>query len=333
MTSRIIKAAVREFFKVRAGLIPLVVFTLLLGLINVLVINQKIVLYLFYLPVVFAAWMLPKRDAVSVAVLATLLVVAYVMFLPETFTYTQDAYLIWTELAIWSGILIVTAYLVATLRVRTQEALANLQRAYTGVLSILSKFIETVDADTEAHSVRVSVWAVRIAEELGVKREGIEEVRIASLLHDVGKVEVSVDILRKAAALSKDEQDHIRQHASRGAAMIKPVGGMLSHIADAIEAHHEKYDGTGYKGLKGEEIPMVSRIIAVADSFDAMLSDRPYRRGMSLDEAIDGIVASAESHFDPKIVVALQTIINREGEKALTGTMQKAGQDNPLAMA
>jgi len=318
MKSKIIRMVARELFKVRPGLIPLVVFTIFLGLINVLIVNQKIVLYMFYLPVIVAAWMLPKRDAVAVAVLATLLVAAYVMFLPETFTYTQDDLLLWSELAIWSGILVVTAYVVSTLRLWTQEAMSNLHRAYAGVLSILSKFIETVDADTEAHSVRVSAWSVKIAEELGSKRAVVEEARIAGMLHDVGKIDVSVEILRKAAALSKEEQDQIREHTSRGAAMVKPVGGMLSHIADAIEAHHEKYDGTGYTGLQGEEIPFVSRIIAVADAFDALLSDRPYRRGMSLNEAMDSITSSAGSHFDPRIVASLQKIVNREGDRAIS---------------
>jgi len=322
---------IRELLKVRPGLLPLVVFTMLLGLINVLVVNQKIVLYLFYLPVVFAAWMLPKRDAVGVAILAVLLVLAYVMFLPGTFTYAQSQILMWTELAIWSGILVVTAYLVATLRVWTHQALRNLKRAYGGVLSILSKFIETVDADTEAHSVRASAWAVRITEQLELDRDTIEEVRVAGLLHDVGKVDVSVEILRKAAELSKEEQQDIRQHTARGAAMVKPVGGMLVHIADAIECHHEKYDGSGYKGMKGEEIPIVARIIAVADAFDALLSDRPYRKGVSVQEALDTIVDSAGSHFDPKVVAALQEIVRQDGDHALAEALRAADEMDPLA--
>jgi len=316
----------REIFRVRPGLIPLVVFTILLGVINYMVVNQKVVLYLFYLPVIFSAWILPKRDAVGIAMLAAMMVVAYMMFMPTKFAYAQSSYLVWTEIAIWSGILVVTAYLVSTLRLWTHEALANLQRAYSGVLAILSKFIETVDADTEAHSVRVSAWAVRIAEELRLDRSTIEEIRIAGMLHDVGKIEVSVDILRKAASLSEAEQASMREHTVRGAAIVKPVGGMLSRIADTIEAHHEKYDGSGYMGLKGEEIPITSRVIAIADAFDALLSDRPYRKGMIMEEALDSIVGASGTHFDPKVVVALQNIINREGEKALSQALAQSGE-------
>ncbi len=330
METKVRRTILRELFKVRPELIPLVLFTILLGVINLLVVNQKVVLYLFYLPVVFTAWRLSKRDAVEVAVLAAAMVIAYVVFKPERLHYVQNRTMLWMELATWGGILIVTAYMVSTLRAWTQEAIRDLQRAYTGVLSILSKFIQTVDADTEAHSVRVSAWAVQIGRELAVKKGLIEEIRIAGLLHDVGKVDVSVDILRKAAALSQNEQDEVREHTHRGAAMVKPVGGMLSHIADAIETHHEKYDGSGYKGLKGEEIPLVARIIAVADAFDALLSDRPYRKGVGVFNAMDGIVASASSHFDPRVVTALQKIVDSDGEQAITEALKVADSMNAV---
>ncbi len=332
MNGRVIRTGIRELFRVRPGLLPLVIFTILLGVANVLVVNQRVVLYLFYIPVIFAAWWLPKRHAVGVAGLAALMMIAYALFRPDKMVTRADTAYLWTELLIWGGILVVTAYVICTLRGWTQDAMRNLQRAYSGVLSILSKFIQTVDADTEAHSVRVSAWSVRIGEELGLEGELIEEIRIAGLLHDVGKVDVSVEILRKAAALSEDEQEKVREHTTRGAAMIKPVGGMLSHIADAIEAHHEKYDGSGYAGLKGEDIPMVSRVIAVADAFDAMMSDRPYRKGLGIFKAVDSIVGSSGSHFDPKVVAVLQKIINRDGERAFDQTIQAAAAIAPTGL-
>jgi putative nucleotidyltransferase with HDIG domain len=317
MAGKIGRGVFRELSRVRPGLLLLVVFLVLLGLVNWLVVNQKVVLYVFYVPVVFAAWLLPKRDAVSVAILAAMMVVAFAFFIPGKLATAGGHHMLWAELGIWGGILVVTAYMVALLRAWTMEAMRNLQRAYGGVLSILSKFIQTVDADTEAHSTRVSAWSVRLAEELGLSKALVEETRIASLLHDVGKVDVSVELLRKAAELSDEEVTQVRQHTIRGAAMIKPVGGMLSHIADAIESHHEKYDGSGYKGLKAEQIPLVARIIAVTDAFDALLSDRPYRKGVGIFEAMDAIIASSATHFDPKIVAALKKIVDREGERAV----------------
>jgi putative nucleotidyltransferase with HDIG domain len=317
MNAKLQRRVFQELSRVRPGLLLLVVFLILLSLVNFLVVNQKVVLYLFYVPVVAAAWLLPKRDAVAVAVLAALIVVGYATFVPGKLDGPAARGMLWIELLIWGGILVVTAYLVAVLRRLTQEAMQNLQRAYGGVLSILSKFIQTVDADTEAHSARVSAWSVRIAREMRLEEPLVEEARIAGLLHDVGKVEVSVDLLRKAAALSSEETRQVREHAALGAAMLKPVGGILSRIADAIENHHEQFDGSGYKGLEGEQIPLVARVIAVADAFDALVSDRPYRKGVDVYRAMDTVAASSGTHFDPKVVSALKRIVDREGERGL----------------
>jgi hypothetical protein len=314
----------RELSRVRLELAALLAFVVLLGVINLLLVNQRVVLQVFYIPVVFAAWRLPKRHAVSVATLGALLVLAYAVYVPGKLVIPGGSMLAWVDLGIWGGILVVTAYLVSVLRARTDEAVRNLQRAYMGVLSILSKFIETVDADTEAHSVRVSAWSVHIAKEMRIGQTELEETRIAALLHDVGKVDVSVEILRKAASLSDQEQAEVRQHAQRGSDMVKPVGGMLTHIAENIESHHERFDGSGYKGLKGEEIPLPSRIIAVADALDAMLSDRPYRKGVGILAALDTILMASGKYFDPKVVAAFKRIVDREGDAAVAETSHEA---------
>ena len=317
---------VHELSKVRPGLIPLMVFTALLGVMNILLVNQKIVLYLFYLPVIMAAWTLGKRHAVSVAILAAVLVAAFAIYLPQSLDDSKSMSLLWAELSIWGGILVVTAYMVSTLRAWTEEAMRSLERAYSGVLAILSKFIETIDADTEAHCVRVAAWSVTIGREMNLSAEAIEELRIAALLHDVGKVNISVDILRKAAALSSDERHAIEEHTVRGASLVRPIGGMLGNIADIIEAHHENYDGSGYAGLQGEAIPPAARIIAVADVFDALLSDRPYRKSIGVFNALDNIVNGSGSRFDPDAVGALRSIINRGGEEVVAEVVEGAGK-------
>jgi putative nucleotidyltransferase with HDIG domain len=330
--SRLRHAILREIARIRPGLIPLVVFTAMLGFMNILLVNQKIVLYLFYLPVIIAAWTLRTRHAVGVAGLASALVAAYAYFLPDSLVYAGSTSLLWAELSTWAGILVITAYLISTLRLRIEEALESLERAYVGVLAILSKFIQATDADTEAHCVRVSAWGVSIARELAMDRAMVEKIRIAGLLHDVGKVDVSVEILRKAAGLSKDEHQSIREHAARGAQLVRPIGGILADIAGAIESHHENYDGTGYKGLKGEDIPLVARVIAVADVFDALLSDRPYRKSMGIFSALENLVVSSGSRFDPRVVNALQRIINRGGEEAVAEVLRAAGQMEAVAV-
>ena len=318
MNSRATSTVWRLLSQIRPSLIALVVFVLLLGLINWLLVGQHLILYLFYVPVVIGAWFLPKRHAVGVALLAAGLVVNYALYIPGKLAAPAAGAMLWADLGIWGGILVVTAYLVATLRAWTEEAMRNLHRAYRGVLSILTKFIQTVDADTEAHSVRVSAWGVHIAQAMGLERSAVEEVRIAGLLHDVGKVEISVDIIRRAAALSKEDKSLIQAHPASGAALVKPVGGMLASIADAIESHHEKVDGSGYNGLRGEQIPLTARILAVADAFDAMISDRPYRKGTGVFEALDEIAAGTSTHFDPRVAAALKKVVHENGEHAVS---------------
>jgi HD superfamily phosphohydrolase YqeK len=317
-------AYVVSFAKARVSLWLFLVFTVFLGLMNWLLVNQTALLYLFYLPVITAAMVLRRRDAVGVAALATVMILAYAFYRPGHLMQAVSEPLLWAQLIIWGGILVLTAYTVATLRAKIQEAMANLTQAYRGVLAILSRFIQTVDADTEAHCTRVGAWAVRIGQGMRLDPSTIEELRIAALLHDVGKVDVSVDLLRKAAALSEQERTQVAVHAERGALMVRGIGGMMEHIANAIEAHHEKYDGTGPRKTKGDQIPLAARIVAVADVFDALLSDRPYRKGMAISEALANIVSLAGKQFDPAVAAALKTIVDNEGDLCAAQTVGAA---------
>jgi putative nucleotidyltransferase with HDIG domain len=309
-------SAIKRTLRARPSLFLLLAFVILLGAANVLIVNQRVTLYLFYVPVIAGAWYLPRRDAAGVAILAAALVFAYIFFLPTKMGSGTGSQFVWAELTVWGGILVVTAYMVGTLRASIARAMWDLQQAYQGVLEILSKFIQTVDTDTANHSVRVSALSVRIAQAMNLDRQSIEEARVAGLLHDVGKVEVSIGLLRKSAALSADEKAAVGKHVAGGAAMVACVGGMLGRVADAVECHHEKFDGSGLKGLKGQSIPQVARIIAAADAFDAMISDRPYRKGISVFDARDSIMAVSGVDFDPKVIQALHQVIDNEGEAA-----------------
>ncbi len=314
-----------ELFRLKARpvLITLFAFVILLGVINSLLVNQRVILNLFFIPVIIAAWRLPRKHASEVAILAGLTVAAYAIMTPEqTLTGPTNKIMVWADMGIWAGILVLTAYTIAVLRERSANAFLELQRAYGGVLSILTKFIQTVDVDTEAHSVRVSLLAVRIAQQMGLRRTETEEIRVAALLHDVGKVAVSVDILRKASALSPEDRKQIEQHTSAGADLVKPVGGMLSEIADGIESHHEKYDGSGYNGLAGDDIPLIGRIVGVADAFDAIVSDRPYSKAVDPTEAVDIIKDASGSHFDPRVVRALIRVINQFGDEVFSSELE-----------
>jgi HD superfamily phosphohydrolase YqeK len=308
----------------RAQLPFILAFVVLIGLINVLAVNERTILYLFYSPVVLCAWFLSRRDAMGAAILAGLLVVGYGLLIPSKLGGASSRMDAWADVVIWGGVLILTAYMISTLRACTETAMRDLHQAYVGALAIMTKFIEMVDADAEAHSVRVASWCVRIAQELGLSKPAVEEARIAGMLHDVGKVAVSAGLLRRASELDVLYEQDACLHASRGAALVEGMGGMLRQIAAAIEFQHERYDGMGLNRMQGEQIPLTSRIIAVADAIDALVADQPSRQGVPFFKAVNAIAACAGTNFDPEIVEVLKRIPSSEGNNARNSRYQAA---------
>jgi putative nucleotidyltransferase with HDIG domain len=170
-------------------------------------------------------------------------------------------------------------------------------------LTILQQFISN-DKYTHNHSYRVALYASSIAARMGFTQERIDDVRAAALLHDVGKLETSRELLHKAASLTPEEMAEMRKHVQKGVALLEPVGGSLRRVLPIILAHHDKFDGSGYGPSKGDEIPIEARVLAVADAFDTLTSDRPYRRAVTPFEARQIIVSSAGTNFDPAVVDA-----------------------------
>src|SRR5216684_1065403 len=206
-------------------------------------------------------------------------------------------------IAVWGGTLMVIAYAMGTLYENMQAKVRELRETYNGLLIILRQFISK-DQYTQNHSYRVSIYATKIAVEMGLDTERIEDVRAASLLHDIGKLDISRDLLYKASRLTGDETEEMRKHVAKGGEILQPVGGALSRIIPIILAHHDKFDGSGYNPARGEEIPLGSRIITVADVYDALTSDRPYRKAITPFEAKEIILKGTGTEFDPAVVRA-----------------------------
>jgi putative nucleotidyltransferase with HDIG domain len=186
-----------------------------------------------------------------------------------------------------------------------------------GILSTIYALAATVDAKdhyTYGHSKKVSKYATDIAEALGYSQERIATLRAAALLHDIGKIGVSDRVLMKTGPLSSEDWEPIRAHPKLGVAILKHVESLSGCLA-AIQYHHERYDGSGYPaGLKGENIPLDARIMAVADSYDAMTSLRPYRQGkFTSEQALAELKHCAGTQFDPRVVEVFMSISKRAG--------------------
>ena len=189
-----------------------------------------------------------------------------------------------------------------------RSALEENERTYDATLAALSSALDVRDTETEGHARRVLRYMELIAEGLGVPAEQHATLRRGALLHDIGKIGVPDHILRKPGPLTENEWYTMKTHPDLGARIIANIP-FLEDVAMIIRAHHERWDGNGYpEGLAGEQIPLGARIFAVADSFDAMTSDRPYRRGRQLDEAVAEIERCANTQFDPAVVAAFLAV-------------------------
>jgi putative nucleotidyltransferase with HDIG domain len=184
---------------------------------------------------------------------------------------------------------------------------------FYGTVQALSQAIDAKDGFTRGHADRVSRIAGAIARELGIPERDIEQIELAGLLHDIGKIGVEDRILMKPARLDPDEQELMRRHPIYGASILEPSAS-LRPLVPIVLHHHENFDGTGYpEGLKGEEIPIGSRILIVADTYEAMTSDRIYRKAPGHERAMEQLNRYKGTQFDPVIVRALHTCIQRHG--------------------
>lgn len=180
------------------------------------------------------------------------------------------------------------------------------------VITTLVQAIEAKDRYTRGHSVRVTELALQVGQELGLSNDAIELLQTSGLLHDVGKIGVPESILNKPAKLSEDEYEQVKQHPAIGAAILKPLKD-LEEVTKIVYHHHERYDGQGYlEGLKGEDIPLPSRILAVCDTFAAMTSDRPHRKALSEEQAVTELEKAAGSQLDPDIVRILLRVLQKK---------------------
>src|SRR2546427_3774188 len=192
---------------------------------------------------------------------------------------------------------------------RLKQAAEENRELFLGSIRMLAAAIDEKDPYTRGHSDRVAKYSVMVGQQLGLSAEELDRVRISALLHDVGKIGVDDRVLKKPGALTAEEFQIMKQHPSKGANIMRPVA-QLKEMLPGIELHHEHVDGKGYPyGLKGDEIPLMARIISVSDVLDAMTTNRPYQSARDIDDALQVIRKLAGSKFDPNVVGALEAVV------------------------
>ena len=235
-------------------------------------------------------------------------VATYIALAPMGFVMAM----VYVSTGIWGIILFFFPLILAR---RSFELYTKMRKVYLETIRALAEAIDAKDPYTKGHSERVAETSVVLAQELNLPGREIENIEYTALLHDIGKIGIADSILGKESSLTSQEFDKIKEHTVMGAKIIEPVD-FLKDSYEAIYHHHEKYNGKGYPdGLKEKDIPLLSRIIAVADAYDAMGSDRPYRKKLSKDKILKELKDQAGKQFDPEIVKVLISILDKEREK------------------
>jgi HD-GYP domain-containing protein (c-di-GMP phosphodiesterase class II) len=187
-----------------------------------------------------------------------------------------------------------------SLRIKQLEEQASAFR--NAVICAFNQLLDLKDLNTGVHSTRLAEWGMRVGQELGLEEAALQNLEIAALLHDIGKMGVPDSILRKPGKLDPEEYALMKKHSEYGWAVLRMLPGFERAALDILH-HHESVDGRGYPaGLKGQEIPIVSRIVCVIDAFDAMVSSRPYRQGLPYEEAVRRLTEASGTQFDSAVV-------------------------------
>jgi 5'-deoxynucleotidase YfbR-like HD superfamily hydrolase len=286
---------------------------------NFLFTGHHMILGFFTFPTIFAAFFYGRRHATLTA-FASVFLVGFLARInpnilggPGELGYLQGR---WYDIVAWGGILVVTAYAMGTLHELHRSRLRELKLTYNGLLVMLHQIVSK-DKYTESHSYRVSLYASKIASYLRLRPDQIEDVRAASLIHDLGNVKTSRDLLQKAASLTEAEYHRFQKQAEKGSSLLEPVGGRIHRIIPIILAHMEKAENKGAAPARANDVPLEARILAVADAYDALTSDGPYRRGVSPFDAKESILKAAGSDFDSEVVQAFIAAF-RENEMELS---------------
>lgn len=289
-----------------------------------------VIVHFYYLPVIIAAHYFGRSMACTTALLSVLCVTAFTFLAPSHYqTRIDSPIMLLMTLIAWGGFLGFNALLMGTLSNQRAQAMIELREAHVGIIEILSKYLNAADQYTKSHSMRVAELAEAIAVRMRLKAPEIENIRVGALLHDIGKVEISTRLIQKAAELDAEERTEVDAHTVLGADLVGSLGTILDGAIPVIKHHHDHYSpDSKQSGLHGDAIPVGARIVSVADAYDAIVTDRPYRRGRTPEEAVSIIRSAAGTQFDPKVVEAFERVMAHRNDEP-----ESSNVDRPLSVA
>ena len=311
-------------FKNFEQILVLFILVAVVGL-NYFIAEKLALLNMFYLPSLVAGFVLGKRKALLTSIFSVTAVIFYVTLNYDNFKPSQSVVSFYVNIISWGSFLILCSIIVGHLHEENEKKVAQLKSAYMGILEILSKYIESADTYTQGHSVRVSHYATELAVAMHLMPQEVENIKVAALLHDIGKVDISTELIGRAASLSSEEKNIMASHTERGAQILSSVGSVLSDAIPLVRAHHQYFDRDGGKGSPLGEVPLGARILAVADSYDAMTTDRPYRSGMPPWKALEELERCTGTQFDPEVVTCFKAMLfQRSGTHQILSGDEKA---------
>jgi HD-GYP domain-containing protein (c-di-GMP phosphodiesterase class II) len=257
--------------------------------------------------VLVGAYFFGKRYATLSALLSIIIISLMAYFYPRMFAFGKNDVLNkWLDISTWGAFLIITGYFMGHLYEKKESANREIKKTYQGIIEMMSLIIDSTDKASQSHSYRVSIISGMMAREMGLPEVWVENIRIAAILHDLGKLGVSSEVLKKIDMVKCKESE--RGSIARGADTLEPLCGKILDVLPSILYHGERFDGSGDFKLVGDDIPLGARVIAVADSYDSLVYGLSSRKGLSPSEVKQQIVERARTYFDPGVVKAFTSI-------------------------
>jgi hypothetical protein len=306
------KRKLAKYFKIDKELIIVFFLVSIAGIVFFFVSNQWAFLNFFYLPVLIGAYFFGKRYATLSALFSIILISLIAYYYPSTFITNYEAPLYrWLDIATWGSFLVITGYFMGHLYEKKEKANQEIKKTYQGIIEMMSLVIDSADKATQSHSYRVSVISGMIARELGLSEVWVENIRIASLLHDLGRLGVSSEVLKKIDKMTSGEYCRPGIRTPRGTDALEPVCGKILDVLPSILYNREKFDGSGEFHMAGDEIPLGARIIAAADAYDSLISGPSSEKSISPSEVHEQMMEHSQTDFDPGVLKAFSSILPR----------------------